>query len=627
MQTHLKWIRVTAAAAVVAGVGMQAARAQYAPYQPVAQTPAAAPTTAAQTTPYSPYTYMAYRPQPQYQAPATVYPQTSAPAYGAAGAAQDAQPTSAYPQYPQTAAQYPNTYGANPYVAQQPTAELPAPKQPSTSAAKAPGSSAPSSAATTGSTSAAQGMSAGQAGCGCNGSAPNAGGDYYNYSAGACGCNGPATNDYGIRNYFGDSCSESQWFGGVYFLEMGRTNASPVKFTVGVDTSASAPYYPTAADTVLTNRDANFDFREGLEVRLGSTFTIGEHCSACETGCNSYGYGYGGCGCGRCAPTIYAWEVAWWGINSDDQQQTVVYQPSAPVRLYGMTNFVGLQYDSDGDGNSDGAVNTYYGYGLPITPGAPNDGDIVVLAQRVHTDFQAQNLELNIVRFPVCNTCAGGCNGGCNGGCDAGGNNCGCDNGCRDLGFTMYGSCGVRYFHVRDDLSYCDAFGVYDGNTQTYDYTFNGFTYDDLHQLVYDVEVKNDLVGPQVGWTTDYCWGKWNLFLNSTFGIFDNHMTATQQMWSGGGGTVTFAGDGSTFNVKTHKDAVAFLGELRTGVAYDLTCHWRAVAAYRAVAITGLATASDQIPTDFTNKESVGIINSDSSAIIHGVQVGAECRY
>jgi hypothetical protein len=51
------------------------------------------------------------------------------------------------------------------------------------------------------------------------------------------------------------------------------------------------------------------------------------------------------------------------------------------------------------------------------------------------------------------------------------------------------------------------------------------------------------------------------------------------------------------------------------------------VGAYRAVAITGLATAGDQMQNDFSNRESVQMINSDSSTIIHGVQVGTECRY
>ena len=78
---------------------------------------------------------------------------------------------------------------------------------------------------------------------------------------------------------------------------------------------------------------------------------------------------------------------------------------------------------------------------------------------------------------------------------------------------------------------------------------------------------------------------------------------------------------------RSSKDAVAFLGELRVGTAYDFSCHWRGVVAYRAVAITGLATAADQLQNGYTDRATVGLIDSDNSVIVHGVQVGAECRY
>jgi len=260
-----------------------------------------------------------------------------------------------------------------------------------------------------------------------------------------------------------------------------------------------------------------------------------------------------------------------------------------------MKNFVGLQYNGN-------PVNDYYGYGLPVQAGPPTQ----ILAQRVRTDFKAQNLELNFIRFPVCNTgCSTGSCGCNNAGC-GGGDACG---GCGDScgGFAMYGSCGVRYFHVDDDFSYGTEWAT--------------------GELDQDIQVKNNLVGPQVGWTTDYCLGRWNLFCNSTFGIFDNHMSVRQRMFDGTGTNVTFSDGTTEYNLKSNKDAVAFLGELRVGTAYDINCHWRAVLAYRAVAITGLATASDQLQNDYSDRYSAGIISSDNSTIIHGAQVGAECRY
>src|SRR4029079_5148465 len=116
-------------------------------------------------------------------------------------------------------------------------------------------------------------------------------------------------------------------------------------------------------------------------------------------------------------------------------------------------------------------------------------------------------------------------------------------------------------------------------------------------------------------------------FCNSTFGIFDNHMSDWQRMFDGTGTYATFAADGSTYNLRTSKDAVAFLGELRVGAAYDISCHWRGVVAYRAVAISGLATASDQLQNDYSDRWSAGTVDSDNAVVIHGVQIGAECRY
>jgi Putative beta barrel porin-7 (BBP7) len=441
--------------------------------------------------------------------------------------------------------------------------------------------------------------------CGCN--AANYGaGDYYTSPGCGCGATGGYPN-CGVTNYCDSGCNDNQWFGGIYFLEMGRTNGTPVKLTSQVPTGSSYPYYPTANDTVMTSRDVNFDFREGVEVRVGSTFTIGDSCSACQSTC---GYNTG-CGCNSCTPkTTYAWEFAWWGLNDSPNTQTVEYDGTN--RLVGMKSYAGLQYNGN-------PVNGYYGYGIPVQAGP---ADPQILAQRVRTDFKAQNLELNLIRFPMCNTGCSTSSCGCNscGGGDACGSNGGCADSC-GLGFSMYGSCGVRYFHVDDDFSYDVEFNP--GGAHT---TFDGFGSGDAYELFHNIDVKNNLIGPQVGWTSDICWGKWNLFCNSTFGIFDNHMSVHQRMLDGTGAYAD-TGDGQTYNLHSNKDAVAFLGELRVGTAYDISCHWRAVVAYRAVAITGLATASDQLQNDYSDRYSAGIIDSDNAVIIHGAQIGAECRY
>lgn len=624
MKSHLPWIRVTAAAVLVAGVGVHQAAAQYAPYRPIPPQPAAAapgasaPVVAAQQAqvsaaqnPYSATAYTAYRTPPAYPQPAS--------AYASPTGAQYMQPTAAYPQYPQTPSQqYPATNNAFPYVAQQPAPEMPRPTKPmNTSAAQPSTSAAMPTPADKNMPADANNMnkSAAQPGaCGCNAATYGAG-DYFTSPGCGCGATGGYPN-CGVNNYFGDTgCNENQWFGGVYFLEMGRTNSSPVKLTSQMPAATPYPYYPQPADTIMTSRDVDFGFREGVEVRVGSTFTIGEASSACQSSCG-YNTGCGSCSCAP--PTTYAWEVAWWGLNDSPDDAMVTF--NGADRIYGMKSYVGLGYDRDGAGGlyASRPVNDYYDYEMPIhdpagaTPAAGTDGYVRVVAQRVRTDFKAENLELNVIRFPMCNT---GCAGG---GYDACGCNSNC-NGCADscMAFSMYGSCGVRYFHVNDDFLYGSESQVYDGVAAAYGPS---------SWLNNNINVKNDLVGPQVGWTSDYCWGKWNLFLNSTFGIFDNHSSVWQRVQDENGNWATFQ-DGSNMNVRSNKDSVAFLGELRVGAAYDFTCHWRGVIGYRAVAISGLATAAEQLQNSYTDRSTVGLIDSDNSVIVHGAQVGAECRY
>lgn len=590
MKIHLVWIRATAAAALVAGVSVHPAAAQYAPFKPIPPQPVAPQATAPAPQYVAARPVYTQAPTAQYQAPVTPY-----------------QPQVA--QYPQTAARYP-AYSTTPYVAQAtPTEALPSPQAPAP--APAPEAVAPATVEQAAPAATAAPATAGYP-ANCN-----------------CGPSGYATSGYGtscgsypgVSNYIAGDCGpQNIWFGGVYWLFMDRDDSKCQQLSVEVDhNSVPDPYYPMAGDTVLCTSLVDQDFRSGVEVRLGSTFTVGG--SSCNTGC---GYGYPGCG-PSCSPgNMYAWEVAWWGIDDNPSQAFVDVMPS-PMWMHGMKSFAGLEYNG---GSGYRPVNDYYGYQMPIPdPGAPSAGTVRVLSQRVYSDFQAQNLELNFMRFGACemSSCGGG---GCASGC--GTNACGATGACgSDCGsnLSMYGSCGVRYFRIDDDFSYDTEFGVHDGTS--YDQSMpDGWTFDNANELCYDINVDNNLVGPQVGWTTNYAVGcRWNFFLNSTFGIFDNHINVNQRMWSGGGGPVRFVSTTDGFDFSCSKDRLAFLGELRAGGSYDLSCHWRAVAAYRVVAMTGIATATGQIPNNFSDPNVVMCVNSDDSLFVHGVQVGAECRY
>ncbi len=431
-----------------------------------------------------------------------------------------------------------------------------------------------------------------------NGGYPDAQGSYPSYYSGE-GCN----EGHGLSKYFDNPCHDTVWFGGVYWLFMERDRPAPRKMTVSVDHSTMPPsYYPQGDRTVLVSPD--HDFRSGVEVRFGSTFAIGDGCDPC------------------CAPQTYAWEIGWWGLDDDLQQQTTVqdFTGMPDTRRYGMINFAGLEHNGGGAGYRP--MNEYYGYSMPIEAPVPmpmpgDPGYYTVVAQRVRTNFQAQNLELNIIRFPICNIGGGSCNTGCDP----------CQASCAPKScFSMFGSCGVRYFRTDDDFGYDTEYGTYVGGGNYDDTMYDGWR-GDSNQIYYDIQVDNNLVGPQLGWMMNYCVGcKWNFFLNSNFGIMANMIEHQQSMWSNGG-MIRYTHSQNDFYVESDKTDIAFLGELRAGGSYDISCNWRAMLAYRAFALSGIATATEQIATDYTNGDWVGLIDSNNSLIIHGIQAGIECRY
>jgi hypothetical protein len=638
MKRHLtqSWIHVAAGAAIVVGsTAPQHAMAQYAGYpsttqpavpQAVSQ-PYAGATAQPAYAPYRPQSTAPTRPTVAVQYPSTAYPQVVA--YPQAAAVYPQQ-TVAYPRvasaYPQTTNQYPQ-YPGYPSVAQQPVEAMPPQETETLPAPVAPGDPAPvndgmsSDGAVNGSPNGAvmhngpaeslpadsgypqTGYPNGTAGC--------ADGAYGSTSAGCY-------SDYGVSGYFNGHGSGTQWFGGVYGLYMTRDDGEFRRLTAQFDTPAGGyPYYPTADVTVLSTENVDHDYREGVEIRFGSTLSTG---SWMHDDCNGYGYGYG-TGCDTsCATNDFAWEVGYWILDDDlNTDQIVDAIPTDTDRMYGMKNFAGLEYNGE-------PVNLWYDYQVPVEDptGAPPWGSGVlvrVLAQRVRSNFQAQNLELNLLRLPV--YCGSSCgNGSCNSGCESYGADCAPACG---TPFSIMTLCGVRYTRLDDDFQYATMWAIDDG---TGTLTPPAYTpWDGDGELYYDVNVDNQLVGFQLGANMNYCVScNCNLFWNSSFGLYNNHISSYQRVY-GALGNATWVGSGEDAAVRSNKDDVAFMGEMMLGGSYDFTCNWRGVLAYRAIAISGVALSTDQIPEDFSNEAQVALIDSNGSLIIHGVQAGVECRY
>ncbi len=588
MKIQVTWIRVTAAAAMAAGVGVGSAGAQYAPYRPMPQRLAMQP--AATTQQMLADAYQA--------AAVAAYPQTTSPYVPTA---------TAYPSvaYPQAAAQYPAGYPTYPSVARQPDDVLPAPDAGDDGAVNGE-----QNGVQNGETNWENGKPANGGHNGHKNGQQN--GHANGYPTVHDGDNGQYA-DYGLSGYFDNPGYDSQWFGGVYGLIMTRDDSEFRRLTAQFDTPAGGyPYYPTADETVLSTADVEHDYRGGAEIRFGSTFSTGGY-DDCDSG-----YGHGGKSCDM---QEYAWEVGYWILDDDENTAEVVDAiPTDTNRIYGMKNFAGLLYNGE-------PVNLWYDYQVPVQdPAGPppwGSGTLVrVLAQRVRSNFQAQNLELNFFRLPLCGVATCGTGYGSYGGddCETGQ----CAPACGSP-FSVTTLCGVRYLRVDDDFEYATMWAIDDG---TGTLTPPAYTpWDGAGELYYDIEVDNHLAGFQLGANMNYCVScKCNVFWNSNFGLYNNHIESYQRVY-GELGPATWVGSGADATIDADKDDVAFVGEMLVGTSYDFTYHWRGVIAYRAVAISGVALSVDQIPEDFSNEAQVALIDSNGSLIIHGVQVGAECRY
>src|SRR5262249_23965230 len=150
--------------------------------------------------------------------------------------------------------------------------------------------------------------------------------------------------------------------------------------------------------------------------------------------------------------------------------------------------------------------------------------------------------------------------------------------------FSMNGVCGVRYLRFDNDFQYASFFTNYPtmpGDPQSYP---GGFPVNDDNSLFYDISLDNELVGFQLG--SSICWNvtcRLSAFWDSTFGVYNNHINSYQRLYNESGGVVRFQGSGQNFAVNSSKDDVAYIGEARLGLGYQVSCCWRLTAAYRFI--------------------------------------------
>jgi hypothetical protein len=291
------------------------------------------------------------------------------------------------------------------------------------------------------------------------------------------------------------------------------------------------------------------------------------------------GHSMGGCGgcadsmgcadaCGGCGTNYrHGIEITYWGLwgmNSDSSIRSETDSLSTPIDL----GFVDI-----------------------VTPGSPASLFFDNAREhRLRRENEFHNLEVNLVDF---STAMSG----------------------RDLTFQWLA--GARFFRFEEFLQFGtvsagNEFGQNAGLAEAY----------------LDLDVENNLYGAQIGGRGDWRLHRnWRIFAGTKVGVFANDIDFNSRLYRGDGALAVFSSTGNTFDLGNNKTDVSMMGQLDLGVGYDLTSHCSLIVGYRAVGITGLALADDQIPAFLAAEGDWTDIDSNGSMILHGGFAGLEFRY
>jgi len=149
----------------------------------------------------------------------------------------------------------------------------------------------------------------------------------------------------------------------------------------------------------------------------------------------------------------------------------------------------------------------------------------------------------------------------------------------------------------------------------------------DPTELNYRMNLTNDLFGFQLGGGLSYCvTDRLTAYSLAKFGVFDNHVTQTQQV-SGTGGNATINNGpfaGQEFNVHSSDNVLACAGQLDVGGRYAINSNWSFNFGYRVVGLAGVAISEvNAIHNQFQNVAGIASQQTTGSFILHGGFLGA----
>ncbi|MCC7084514.1 MAG: BBP7 family outer membrane beta-barrel protein [Pirellulales bacterium] len=300
----------------------------------------------------------------------------------------------------------------------------------------------------------------------------------------------------------------------------------------------------------------------------GGGFEVGgNYWFGCPTGCNTCGglNPYCNC-CYQNGIQVLYWGI--WGMNGNSS----IYDPnnnlSTPIDL-GFVDF----------NNNPG-----------ILPQQFFDNS---RSHRVTRDDQIHNIEINLLAIPCCT-------------------------GCQNLHLMWLA--GVRYFRFTDALQFGALAGTSPTNAQ--------FGDNPADEAFLNADVQNNLVGFQIGTRADYCiHNRWTIFATPKVGIYGNHVTGQNSLYTGDGLYGTFQDSGNALNFTNSANTFSMLASIDVGFTYAFTPNWLFTAGYRVVAASQVALADNQIPHYLADEAQWRSINTNGDLILHGGFAGLEYRF
>ena len=254
-------------------------------------------------------------------------------------------------------------------------------------------------------------------------------------------------------------------------------------------------------------------------------------------------------------------ELRYWGLYPDDQS----YDLNGP----GLDTYI--------TGLSDLQVQGYVGN----LEGYYNDAD----TNRVTRENEIHNFEINLLRNGGSYKTRSG----------------------RNATYELMG--GFRWFQFNEDFRYAAFYAAQNPDA-----------------VNYDIYVDNTLLGFQLGGRSEICMtDRLSLSLGTKVGLFNNRIEHRQNFTDSNGNFAYQTALGTDdYNYSSQKDDLSMLGELDLGMIFRISSSSRAVFGYRAVGVSGIALAPNQIPQDFTLPDQINDVNSNGSLILGGGYAGLE---